>query len=152
VAARAAAAEAAAAATAEAAAADAENRKTRAKEAWLTAVEPAAGPGVVSVALRFADGAFSKALLAAKRAFTPLTRMPARTAAAGTRVTRRFEAGTKLLTLFEAAAALGPLAIDAPFSLATGFPRRVLARPAGGEGDTLEACGVEGGVMVVPVD
>jgi hypothetical protein len=172
-AAAAAAAEAAAVAAAEAAAQDAEAAKTRARDAWLAAPEPAAGSaGVVSVVIRFADGASlftlsCRANITAGHVCAPrCCPLPRRAASrpfdahalphhAGARVTRRFEPGTRLSTLFEVASALGPLPLAAPFSLATGFPRRVLARPPAGEaGDTLEACGVEGqaSVMVVAAD
>ncbi len=68
---------------------------------------------------------------------------------------RRFDADTTLATLFDAAAALGPLPHGAAFSLAAGFPRRVLTRPTGADGGgTLHSCGLEeqASVMVVAAD
>lgn len=67
-------------------------------------------------------------------------------------MTRRFEASTTLLAFFEAVAALGPLELSTVFSIATGFPRRVLAKPAAGSAETLESAGFEtsASAMVVP--
>ena len=67
-------------------------------------------------------------------------------------MTRRFEAGATLLSFFEAVAAIGPLEHGTAFSVATGFPRRVLSKPAAGSLETLESAGFEASAsaMVVP--
>ena len=72
----------------------------------------------------------------------------------GERVTRRFAAGTLLAAFFEFVAAAGPLPFNTAFTIATGFPRRVLAKPEAGSLETLESAGFEASAsaMVVPVE
>ena len=103
-------------------------------------------PGVITVALRFPDGA--SFLLHFTRRVAQLSRG----SRAGSRVTHRFPPGTTLRSFFDAVAALGPLELTAVFSVATGFPRRVLAKPAAGSLETLESSGFEASAsaMVVP--
>ena len=111
---------AAAAAVAQAAATAAEQtvqRKEDAKNRWLAVPEPQAG---VSLMLRFSDG---------------------------TRLQRKFAASDTLHSLFEAVAALGPLPLDANFTLAFGFPRVTVTRDAA-NARTLSEVGVDGAVMV----
>jgi hypothetical protein len=69
-------------------------------------------------------------------------------------VTRRFAPNTLLLAFFEFVAAVGPLSLDTAFTIATGFPRRVLQKPQAGSLETLESAGFEASAsaMVVPAE
>lgn len=67
-------------------------------------------------------------------------------------MTHRFRPCTTLSSFFDAVAAIGPLEPNTAFTVATGFPRRVLAKPAAGSLETLESCGFQANAsaMVVP--
>ena len=86
------------------------------REHWLSQPEPAEGAAsAVSLAIRYPDG---------------------------TRVSRRFDSALPVATLFEAISALGPPALGGSFSVAAGFPRRVLD---GGAGTSLSEAGLQSG-------
>jgi hypothetical protein len=140
-------------ADAEAAARDAAATKASARERWLAASEPPAGtPGVVSVALRFPDGAWHASRCLYRRYHRLAHNL--RLMSAGSRVTARFSKDTLLSAFFEFVAAVGPLSLDTAFTVATGFPRKSISKPASGSLETLESAGFEASAsaMVVPAD